>query len=116
LRELKNIAALLVWLAGTCLVGTYAFAAPRPQDSGKQNETTPAKQNEATPAKQADEPSKEDVSKETSNAVAGSHEFSATSRHSFSRLPSDFLLDQKEIWTSPAKLRLSDTQWLVPLS
>ncbi|MBZ5500773.1 MAG: phosphatase PAP2 family protein [Acidobacteriia bacterium] len=27
-----------------------------------------------------------------------------------------FLGDQKEIWTSPARLRFSDTDWLVPLS
>jgi len=27
-----------------------------------------------------------------------------------------FVGDQKEIWTSPARLRLSDTEWLVPLS
>src|SRR5713226_7766822 len=26
-----------------------------------------------------------------------------------------FLDDQREIWTSPARLRLSDTEWLVPL-
>src|SRR5947208_296140 len=34
----------------------------------------------------------------------------------FHGLARDFLGDQKEIWTSPAKLRLSDTQWLFPLS
>src|SRR5262249_47864216 len=28
----------------------------------------------------------------------------------------DFAGDQKEIWTSPRKLRFSDTAWLVPLS
>ena len=27
-----------------------------------------------------------------------------------------FVNDQKEIWTSPVRLRLSDTEWLVPLS
>src|SRR5207245_2664219 len=27
-----------------------------------------------------------------------------------------FLEDQKQIWTSPARLRFSDTDWLVPLS
>ena len=27
-----------------------------------------------------------------------------------------FLEDQEQIWTSPAKIRFSDTQWLVPLS
>jgi membrane-associated phospholipid phosphatase len=29
--------------------------------------------------------------------------------------PSNFLMDQKDIWTSPAHLRLSDATWLVPL-
>jgi membrane-associated phospholipid phosphatase len=28
----------------------------------------------------------------------------------------DFLLDQKQIWTSPARLRFSDAEWLVPLA
>src|SRR5262245_29672266 len=28
----------------------------------------------------------------------------------------DFLEDQKELWTSPAKLRFSDTEWLVPVA
>jgi membrane-associated phospholipid phosphatase len=31
-------------------------------------------------------------------------------------LTKDFLGDQERIWTSPARRRLSDTQWLVPLS
>ena len=31
-------------------------------------------------------------------------------------LGKEFLLDQEQIWTSPAKVRFSDTQWLVPLS
>ncbi len=31
-------------------------------------------------------------------------------------LGKEFLMDQKQIWTSPAKIRFSDTQWLVPLS
>lgn len=35
---------------------------------------------------------------------------------SIRRLPFDLLQDQKEIWTSPLRLRASDAQWLVPLS
>lgn len=31
-------------------------------------------------------------------------------------LAKEFLQDQEQIWTSPAKLQFSDTQWLVPLS
>jgi hypothetical protein len=35
---------------------------------------------------------------------------------SFKGLGKEFLLDQEQILTSPAKLRFSDTQWLVPVS
>jgi membrane-associated phospholipid phosphatase len=34
----------------------------------------------------------------------------------FHGLAKDFLRDQEEIWTSPARLRFSDTEWLVPFS
>ncbi len=34
----------------------------------------------------------------------------------FHGLAKDFLGDQKQIWTSPARLRFSDTEWLVPFS
>ncbi len=39
-----------------------------------------------------------------------------SSQRSFVGLGKRFLLDQEQIWTSPAKIRFSDTQWLVPLS
>ena len=39
-----------------------------------------------------------------------------TTQHNWKRLGQDFFQDQKEIWTSPAKLRFSDTQWLVPIA
>ena len=108
MREAKNIVLLLGLLLGASLISTAAFARPLPQDSGKQNDTVPPKDNaQAT---------REENSKETSNAVARTYEFTPTSNHRLSRLPSDFLRDQKEIWTSPAKLRFSDTEWLVPLS
>jgi hypothetical protein len=34
----------------------------------------------------------------------------------FKGLGKEFLLDQEQIWTSPAKVRFSDAQWIVPLS
>jgi membrane-associated phospholipid phosphatase len=43
-------------------------------------------------------------------------EFNAARPLSLKSLGKEFLLDQKQIWTSPAKIRLSDVQWLVPLS
>src|SRR5712692_10808316 len=53
--------------------------------------------------------SKTDVSAEA-NAVDKTFKGSRTA------LVGRFIGDQREIWTSPAKLRFSDTEWLVPLS
>src|SRR6266849_1105892 len=39
-----------------------------------------------------------------------------SSQRGFEGLGKRFLEDQKQIWTSPARLRFSDTDWLVPLS
>jgi hypothetical protein len=40
----------------------------------------------------------------------------ASSPGPFASLAKDFVSDQKQIWTSPARLRLPDVQWLLPLS
>src|SRR5882762_4268005 len=39
-----------------------------------------------------------------------------SSQRGFEGLGKRFLEDQRQIWTSPARLRFSDTDWLVPLS
>ena len=39
-----------------------------------------------------------------------------SSRPGLQGLAKRFLEDQEQIWTSPSKIRFSDTQWLVPLS
>ena len=43
-------------------------------------------------------------------------EFNAARPLSLKALGKEFLQDQEQIWTSPAKLRFSDAQWLMPLS
>src|SRR5215475_8069846 len=43
------------------------------------------------------------------------HEPTLTSQHSFTDLGRDLVLDQKEIWTSPANLRAADANWLIPI-
>jgi Capsule assembly protein Wzi/PAP2 superfamily len=43
-------------------------------------------------------------------------EFTASPPRGVKALAKEFLFDQEQIWTSPAKIRLSDTQWLLPLS
>jgi membrane-associated phospholipid phosphatase len=36
--------------------------------------------------------------------------------HRVQSLVRDFIVDQKDLWTSPARVRMKDTSWLVPLS
>ena len=106
LKGLKNIAVLLGWLIGASLMSLSALAAP-PQNPKKQNDAVPAKVTAETAPEKPEE-----VRKVTSE----NYEFSSTSHHGIAKLSSDFFADQKEIWTSPSKLRLSDTEWVVPLS
>jgi len=98
---------LLGWLVSASLTSTAALAAP-PQSPEKQNDSVRAKVTaETTPDK---------TPEGARSRMSENYEISSTSHHSIQRLSSDFLVDQKHIWTSPAKLRLSDTEWLVPLS
>src|SRR5260370_9432552 len=94
-------AAILTLMAG----GSWA---PRPpqaekqQDAGKKQSGAKAKEREMVQPKQsASIPDQEPV---------------LTAQHGFKELGKDFLLDQKQIWTSPDRVRFSDVQWLVPLS
>src|SRR5258708_2835369 len=50
------------------------------------------------------------------NATPGTTVVAKTPEGSRTGLVGRFVRDQREIWTSPAKLRFSDTEWLVPLS
>ena len=112
----KTILVLLGWLVGAWLTGTAALAASLPQDPGTQSDPTPATSTGKTAPEEASKETSAETSKETRSAAGERYEFSSTSHHGVRKLTSDFLSDQKEIWTSPAKLRLSDTEWLVPLS
>lgn len=96
-----------------CVVTTWLAAGPIraggvPQEVGQQGgtENASAKSNRV---RQGRKPTKHRSSSEES-------EPSFTSQHHWTRLGQDFLQDQKEIWTSPAKLHFSDTQWLVPIA
>ena len=112
MKGLKNTVALLVWLVGTWLTSAATLAAPCPQDSQKQDKLAAPKPGADT--KEADT-NEEGKSKELP-ANLDLQDFTATSRHGLTQLTSDFLHDQKQIWTSPAKLKISDTEWLFPLS
>src|SRR5260370_30715796 len=93
--------AILTVMAG----GAWAARPPqaeKQQDAAKKQSGAKAKEREMVQPKQsASIPDQEPV---------------LTAQHGFKELGKDFLLDQKQIWTSPDRVRFSDVQWLVPLS
>src|SRR5712691_3725188 len=52
----------------------------------------------------------------SADSASEANAVSKTSRETRIGFVGRFVGDQREIWTSPARLRLSDTDWLVPLS
>src|SRR5215467_3011988 len=101
---------IVIFLGCMALAGemcTPAFASPLPQDAEKPA-SAPVKHNaEVQKKKKFERVSSEDNESEAS---------STSSRHGIAKLGEDFLVDQKQIWTSPARLRFSDADWLVPIS
>src|SRR5229473_49283 len=98
-----NKRPLMAILGTTLLFGVGKVSVSHAQEQG----TQPAA---SKPVSEKDGPSsKTDVSAEA-NAVR------KTSQETPTGLVGRFIGDQREIWTSPAKLRFSDTEWLVPLS
>ncbi|MGH9502869.1 MAG: capsule assembly Wzi family protein [Terriglobales bacterium] len=57
-------------------------------------------------------------SKDKTKPAQGSGEVEEDSvqASSFTELGKDFLRDQQQIWTSPSRIRFSDTEWLVPFA
>jgi len=87
---------------------TLLFSAGKASVSHAQEQRKASVASETAPVKH-NPSSKTDVSAEA-NAVG------KTSQGTQTGLVGRFIGDQREIWTSPARLRFSDTEWLVPLS
>src|SRR5712664_2246714 len=93
----------------TAILGTtLLFSVGKVSVSYAQEQGTAPAASETAPAKD-NSSSRTDVSAEA-NAVR------ETSQGRRTGLVGRFFRDQREIWTSPARLRFSDTEWLVPLS
>src|SRR5713226_2769203 len=73
------------------------------------------KQQDATEKKRGFKAEEREMLQPKQNASIQDQEPVLTAQHGFRELGKDFLLDQKEIWTSPSRVRFSDAQWLVPL-
>src|SRR6266550_2672981 len=92
----------------TVLGATLLFGVGKVSVSYAQGQGTEPAASETASAK--DSPSsKTDVATEANGVKK-------TSQGTQTGLVGRFIGDQREIWTSPARLRFSDTEWLVPLS
>jgi Capsule assembly protein Wzi/PAP2 superfamily len=99
-----------IWALGILGTDESAFGAARPQDQDAQ---TRAQSGIAQKGKEDKEKDKTEIP--TPNTDSSDQDSSSTS-HGFAGLGKDFLEDQKQIWTSPARLRFADADWLVPTS
>jgi membrane-associated phospholipid phosphatase len=101
-------AAVIAYAPGSLAIVAGSPGAARPQDSG-------SKGNE--PAVQGtDEGREKDKAKPASQKTTVAAGQAPSSRHGSAGRGKDFLEDQKRIWTSPARLRFPDADWLVPAS
>src|SRR6266481_4006232 len=98
-----NKRPLMAILGTTLLFGVGKVSVSYAQEQG----TRPAA---SRPVSEKDGPSSKTVVSAEANAVR------KTSQGTQTGLVGRFIGDQREIWTSPARLRFSDTDWLVPLS
>jgi hypothetical protein len=101
-------AVMMLWLAVNSLAGTAGHAATCPQDAPQQ------RSEEAPPKKNVSASDKESSSKTKKNGEE--QDATVTLPHSFKGLGERFLLDQKEIWTSPRHLSWADADILVPFA
>ncbi|HEY6388617.1 MAG TPA: hypothetical protein VIX91_23305, partial [Candidatus Acidoferrum sp.] len=103
----RLIVLVLSWAASSLTLTAAVSLAAQPQAedqrpvAAKQSSSETKLKELAAPKKAADDPDAEPVE---------------SSQPGFKGLGKRFLLDQEQIWTSPAKLRFSDAQWLVPLA
>jgi membrane-associated phospholipid phosphatase len=86
------------------------FATPQSQELEGQSSTRTARNEEETQRKEKVNAAKDKTGLDLDPVPA------PRSYHDFKGLGKDFLGDQKQIWTSPARLRFSDADWLVPAS
>ena len=99
--------ALTLW---GFLFAHRSFARERYQDPGQQSDQQPDQDEKKNDKGKADEP-KAKVDDDSNGTIQGSD-----SEYGLFNLGKNIWGDQKQIWTSPAKLRFDDTYWLIPAS
>lgn len=103
----KLVALGWIWTAGSLGLSRCAAGAPKPQEPEAQSDTKPA---------QSDKEKHKDEKEAREDQNNPDQDAPPASDYGLKDLGKDFLGDQKQIWTSPVRLRFADADWLVPMS
>src|SRR5258707_6565418 len=106
--QMRAIRLAIGWQSGSLTLTAGASRAALPPQAEKQQDATEKQGGPQAEEKEMVQPKR--------HASIPDQEPLLRSQHGFLGLGKDFLLDQKQIWTSPARVRFSDTEWLVPIS
>jgi membrane-associated phospholipid phosphatase len=101
---------VLGWVGalGSLAIAGGIVGAPRPQEADAQS---------GVPGAKADRKAEEkDKAKSKPDSTGSDQDDMSAAHRGIVGLGKDFLGDQKQIWTSPTRLRFSDAGWLVPVS
>src|SRR5882762_3777933 len=101
---LLSILAMDLLVAGAVTAYPQTPDNPEPTPEAKKSGKMQPEPKPKTESKATDEDKDTDTNKDTSIKLS----------HNFRGLGARFLLDQKEIWVSPAKLRFTDLGWIIP--
>jgi hypothetical protein len=99
-----------IWAAGSLAIAPNTVGAPRPQEPQRRSDTKPSHK----PEEKHEEPKTAEQTPEDQNKADQNP--GLASSYGPKQLGKDFLGDQKQIWTSPVRLRFADVNWLVPAS
>jgi len=104
-KRIKALIRICGWSIVSWMTSTPLFAAGWPQQEERRDNPSPVQS--VLP------PEDSEKAKPNEAEIVEPLERPSTSFSGFAR---NFVGDQKAIWTSPARLRLADTEWLVPLA
>lgn len=93
------------------LAATIGYAAPCPQDPQKSPEQRNSSDTPKDKTTSTEAPSIADIKLNDDG-----HSTSVTLPHNAKEFGARFLLDQEQMWTSPAGIRLGDANWILPVA
>ncbi len=106
--QMRAIVVAFSCAASSSLTLTAAIARPAPPQAEEQRSEAAKQSSSGAEAKEMT------TTKKIATDLEGKP--FESSQRGINGLGKRFLVDQEQIWTSPTKIRFSDTQWLVPLS